>query len=165
MEAVTNEILIQSIKALANLLSGGQGSFISNALNGIASILGFETGGYVPQVNRESGGFIPQVNRETGGFVPQVNRETGGFVPQLAYAESGGFRSNRVMVGENGREIVDLPAGSRVRSAGETRDIKQSQNIVLNFGDDVLGIVKSIKREMRQAGVDDVNILIAGVNS
>jgi len=93
-----------------------------------------------------------------------VNRETGGFVPQLAYAESGGFRSNRVMVGENGREIVDLPVGSRVRSAGETRNSNVGGNTTYIINTDsrarAKNLILDIQNEKRKRGVSTIDELI-----
>lgn len=46
-----------------------------------------------------------------------VGKRTGGIIG----ARSGGVRSNLTMVGEDGPELVDLPAGSRVRSNQDSR--------------------------------------------
>lgn len=51
-----------------------------------------------------------------------VGKATGG-VRGLSAAATGGVRRNATMVGEHGPEIVDLPAGSRVRSNSDTRRI------------------------------------------
>lgn len=45
-------------------------------------------------------------------------RATGG---NVGAAATGGVRSNLTMVGERGPELVNMPAGSHVRSAGDTR--------------------------------------------
>lgn len=42
-------------------------------------------------------------------------------VPNVAYLARGGVASGLAMVGENGPELVDLPAGSRVRTAGDSQ--------------------------------------------
>lgn len=42
-------------------------------------------------------------------------------VPHVAYLARGGVASGLAMVGENGPELVDLPAGSRVRTAGDSQ--------------------------------------------
>lgn len=51
-------------------------------------------------------------------------RASGGNVgssPRIPAAATGGNRGNKVMVGEHGPEIVDLPGGSHVRSNSDTR--------------------------------------------
>lgn len=57
-----------------------------------------------------------------GGHPTQRHNAKGGVVG-MAAAATGGVRSNMTMVGEQGVEIVDLPAGSRVRSNPDTRRI------------------------------------------
>lgn len=47
-----------------------------------------------------------------------ARRAMGGII---GTAQSGGIRSNLTMVGEAGPELVQLPPGSRVRTAGDTR--------------------------------------------
>ena len=49
-----------------------------------------------------------------------ARRAMGGII---AGAQNGGVRSNLTMVGEAGPELVQLPPGSRVRTAGDTRRI------------------------------------------
>lgn len=56
-----------------------------------------------------------------GGHPTQRHNAKGGVVGQMAAAATGGVRSNMTMVGEQGVEMVDLPAGSRVRSNPDTR--------------------------------------------
>ena len=134
----------------AKLLDAVLNRLFMAAIETIASILSGGSSNSFFSLFKESGGYIPA--RESGGFVPQ-------------FAESGGSRGGLVTVGERGQETVRLPSGSQVYSAGETREMGKSLSVVLNFGDDMLGVVKGLKREMRQAGVSDVNILIAGVNA
>lgn len=50
-----------------------------------------------------------------------IGRAGGGAVGQVAHAAAGGPRSNRVLVGENGPEILDVAPGSNVHTASETR--------------------------------------------
>lgn len=82
----------------------------------------------------------------------------GGYVGAAA---SGGPRTNSVLVGEQGPELVDLAPGSRVRSADSTRTIlgqTGSQNAVQHFtivlGDKNLGefLVDPLKRTIRKRG-------------
>ena len=53
-------------------------------------------------------------------------RETGG---NIGAAATGGNRGNKVMVGEHGPEIVDLPGGSHVRSNSDTRRFMAQQEV------------------------------------
>lgn len=58
-------------------------------------------------------------DRDANGVPDAVqSRATGG---PIGAAATGGVRSNLVMVGERGPEVVNLPAGSHVRSNGDTR--------------------------------------------
>jgi hypothetical protein len=58
----------------------------------------------------------------TGSGLNELKYATGGVVAgAMSRAATGGIRANQVMVGEEGPEIVDLPAGSRVKSASDTR--------------------------------------------
>lgn len=59
-------------------------------------------------------------NRGYAGNSVTGARRMGGVI---GAAQSGGIRSNMTLVGEAGPEIVNLPAGSRVRTAGDTRRI------------------------------------------
>lgn len=55
-------------------------------------------------------------------------RASGGNVgANLPHAATGGNRGNKVMVGEHGPEIVDLPGGSHVRSNSDTRRFMAQQ--------------------------------------
>lgn len=56
-------------------------------------------------------------------------RASGGNVgASLSHAATGGNRGNKVMVGEHGPEIVDLPGGSHVRSNSDTRRLMAQQD-------------------------------------
>lgn len=48
------------------------------------------------------------------------------YVPQIPYAASGGIRGGLTLVGENGAELIDLPAGSRVNSNEDSRRMMNS---------------------------------------
>jgi hypothetical protein len=50
-----------------------------------------------------------------------IGKAAGGAVGQVSRAASGGARSNRVLVGEDGPEVVDLAPGSNVHTASSTR--------------------------------------------
>lgn len=50
-----------------------------------------------------------------------IGKAVGGAVGQMAHAAAGGPRGNRVLVGENGPEIVDVAPGSTVHTNSETR--------------------------------------------
>lgn len=64
-------------------------------------------------------GAISRVASKTVNIVAHAfGFEHGGIV---GHAAEGGPRSNTVMVGEHGPELVNLPAGSRVRSNSDTR--------------------------------------------
>lgn len=59
-----------------------------------------------------------QITQSFGPNAPQAGRAHGGIVGQAA---GGGPRSNMVLVGEQGPEIVHLPPGSDVETAGATQ--------------------------------------------
>jgi len=58
-------------------------------------------------------GLLADVNAGTYGHGLGVYKATGGIVGRAA---TGGIRSNRVMVGEHGPEVMDLPPGTQVHS-------------------------------------------------
>lgn len=67
-------------------------------------------------------GLLADVNAGTYGhglgvYAPGMYKASGGIVGQAA---TGGIRSNRVVVGEHGIEVVDLPPGSQVHSNPDT---------------------------------------------
>lgn len=61
-----------------------------------------------------------QRNRGYAGNSVTGGRAHGGIIPA---ARSGGVRGNLTLVGEAGPELVQLPTGSRVRTAGDTRRV------------------------------------------
>jgi hypothetical protein len=87
-------------------------------------------------------------------------RATGGAVGS-SRAAGGGPRGNRVLVGEQGPEIVDLAPGSMVSSNPDTRRIlgggggqSGPMHITLNIGDKTLGelIIDPIRKAVRTRG-------------
>lgn len=80
-------------------LVGAIGSVVSKTVNIVAHKIGFGHGGVVG----------------SGGYAH------GGLVGAVAHAAGGGPRGARVLVGEQGPELVDLPFGSRVRSNSDSR--------------------------------------------
>jgi hypothetical protein len=85
-------------------------------------------------------------------------RASGGFVGAAA---GGGPRSNRVMVGEQGPEIVDLPPGSRVRSNPDTRRIMGQGrggggliHLTVNLGNERLGdlMIDPLRKTIKRRG-------------
>lgn len=99
-------------------------------------------------------------------------RKTGSHGTQLGYAHggvigaaTGGVRSNMTLVGEQGPEFVDLPAGSRVRSNPDTRRLaSQSQGdagavggpmvIELHIGNKAIGtvLIDPLRKEVAARG-------------
>lgn len=81
----------------------------------------------------------------------------GGYVGAAA---SGGSRSNQVLVGERGPEIVDLAPGSRVRSHDSTRTMLSQggqapmQHYTIMIGNDKLGefLIDPLKGVIRKRG-------------
>jgi TP901 family phage tail tape measure protein len=73
--------------------------------------------------------------------VGQFNPLIGGMMDMagmMGFAAGGVTRSPFAMVGEHGPEMVSLPMGSRVHSAGETRNMLQGAggvNVSVQFGD------------------------------
>lgn len=85
-------------------------------------------------------------------------RASGGFVGAAA---GGGPRSNSVLVGEQGPEIVNLPPGSRVRSNADSRRLAGGGGgnpgvmiVQLNIGDKRLGevLIDPLKKTIRGRG-------------
>lgn len=89
-------------------------------------------------------------------------RASGGIVG--ATAQSGGPRSNSVLVGEHGPEIVDLPSGSMVHSNPDSMRMMSGGpawgggllRITLNIGDKSLGelIIDPLRKSVRTRGGD-----------
>ena len=99
------------------------------------------------------------------GGVVGGGKATGGLVGAAA---SGGIRQNMTLVGEQGPELVDLPAGSRVRSNPDTRRLFRSsggnggpaQFIFKSSGrraDDLL--LEILREAIHQRGGDPVAVL------
>lgn len=84
--------------------------------------------------------------------------------PNLPYLARGGIASGLAMVGERGRELVDLPSGSHVRSAADTDRLLSRggsggvMHITLQIGDRKLGelLVDPIRHVVRTVGGGDV---------
>jgi len=81
----------------------------------------------------------------------------GGYVGAAA---SGGPRSNSVLVGERGPELVDLAPGSRVRSNDSTRTLMGQRgsggplHVTINLGGQNIGeiLIDPLKRSIRKRG-------------
>ncbi len=75
-------------------------------------------------------------------------------------AATGGPRSNRVLVGEHGPELVDLAPGSRVRSNPDTERLMMGgrggglMHVTIQIGDRALGdlIIDPLKKTIRTKG-------------
>lgn len=79
----------------------------------------------------------------------------------IGAAANGGPRSNQVLVGENGPEIVDMPPGSRVRSNDSSRTIMGQQgrgggmqHITIQLGDEKLAemLIDPFRNTIRKRG-------------
>jgi phage-related protein len=92
-----------------------------------------------------------------GVDIPKVTVGT----PNIPYLARGGIGSGLAMVGERGRELVDLPAGSRVRSNPDTERIMSRGKggmapfvVVLKVGDKSLGevIIDPLRKAVQTRG-------------
>ncbi len=83
-------------------------------------------------------------------------------------AATGGVRNNMTLVGEQGPELVDLPAGSRVRSNPDTRRLMGggaqgeggTQLVIQSSGrrvDDML--IEMLREAIKVRGGDPVRVL------
>lgn len=70
---------------------------------------------------------------------------SGGFIGTAA---SGGFRNNRVMVGEAGAEIVDLPTGSYVHNNSETKQMMGGGLTQAGFDKSMNAFITKIRDEL-----------------
>lgn len=118
--------------------------------------------------------FINLVGRVAGGFrffahggVVGGGMASGGIarpmMGPMGRAQSGGPRGNTVMVGEQGPELVNLPAGSRVRSNPDTRRLLSQAggsdrpiHITLNIGNQHLGelFIDPLRKSIATRGGD-----------
>lgn len=102
--------------------------------------------------------------RKVGSHGSQLARAHGGVVGTAA---TGGVRNNMTLVGEAGPELVDLPAGSRVRSNPDTRRLMGDpgtaggSTLVLQSSgrrvDDML--IEILREAIHQRGGDPVTVL------
>lgn len=104
--------------------------------------------------------------RVSGSHGTELGYAHGGVIGAAA---TGGVRSNMTMVGEHGPELVDLPAGSRVRSNSDTRRLMGGSGggggggstLVLESSgrrlDDLL--LEIIREAIHQRGGDPVTVL------
>lgn len=109
------------------------------------------------QVGATAGGIAPG-----GGGFP-AGKATGG----VAGAAVGGARSNMTLVGEQGPELVNLPAGSHVRSNPDTRRFFDNQTgggpsqfVIKSSGrrvDDML--IEILREAIKQRGGNPVTVL------
>ncbi|OKI67571.1 hypothetical protein [Streptomyces sp. MJM1172] len=92
-----------------------------------------------------------------GVSIPKVTLGT----PDIPYLARGGIASGLAMVGERGRELVDLPSGSRVRTNADTERILGGSGggtrpMVINFivGGKSLGkaLIDPLRGEIRSLG-------------
>lgn len=94
-------------------------------------------------------------------------RASGGVVGQAA---TGGVRSNRVLVGEQGPEIVDLAPGSMVHTAGATQAMLAGAGAgqvlevrYVSSGDDLIDeIVRRLSFKVRTEAGGSVDVLLGG---
>lgn len=100
--------------------------------------------------------------------VANAFRASGG---NIGAAATGGVRNNKVMVGEHGPEIVDLPGGSHVRSNSDTRRFLAGQGptsgpvvvrIEAGTSDTDQLLLKLLRRAIRVEGGDVQYVLGTG---
>lgn len=119
--------------AANDALWGGVSSIVGSIQSAIGGMIdwfgrldpwGWITGGIKAAVNGALGGInglIAGINLAIDGL-NAVNPFSGiPHVPTLSYLAKGGIASGMAIVGERGPELVDLPSGSRVRTAGDTQ--------------------------------------------
>jgi len=104
-------------------------------------------------------GLLADINAGTYGHGLGVYKATGGIVGRAA---TGGIRSNRVMTGEHGPEILDLPPGTQVHSNPDTERMMSAGNgtssqpfvVILQIGEQKLGeiLVDPMRRAVRARG-------------
>lgn len=92
-----------------------------------------------------------------GVDIPKVTLGT----PDIPYLARGGIASGMAMVGERGRELVNLPAGSHVRSNADTERILRGKggsggptHVHLHLGDREIGewIIDPLRGAVRRRG-------------
>lgn len=122
------------------------GSGFKSAVNGIIRAwnnLSFSIGG---------GSFM-------GVDIPKFSLNT----PNIPYLARGGIASGLAMVGERGRELVDLPTGSRVRSNPDTERLLnrnsgggQPMQLIVQIGGKLVGkaMINPLRNEIRSMGGD-----------
>jgi len=96
---------------------------VENAYHTIVGIIHTIEGafsGLVGAVSHALGGIPGMINNALGGIPGKVLGFLGLASGGIVGAAAGGIRSNMVMVGERGRELVQLPAGSRVFNNSQT---------------------------------------------
>lgn len=75
------------------------------------------------------------VNQSVFGALPRLGRESGGIASGIGSAQTGGARHGSTMINEAGPEIVGLPSGAKVMTAGATRAALESGMVQLGGGD------------------------------
>lgn len=74
------------------------------------------------------------VNQSVFGALPRLGRETGGIASGIGSAQTGGARHGSTMINEAGPEIVGLPSGAKVMTAGASRAALESGMVQLGGG-------------------------------
>jgi hypothetical protein len=114
--ASVNKSLSKIQREIVVSIKGNSNQF-DRVMNGVQQRLSWANGRTV-WVNVEAGNANARESRP-------IARATGGIVGQAA---TGGIRSNRVMTGEHGPEILDLPPGTQVHSNPDTERMMSAGN-------------------------------------
>lgn len=168
-------------------MDGARASFVQAAIdmgmeagaaNQLADKLGLIPGDYTAKVHAETGGANAElaftlaklravsqiytasvrVNTVGNGLFGAWGRETGGITTQAPWgAATGGQRHGSTVINEAGPEVVDLPNGSRVMTAGATRAMGEAgllggggaTQVVLSWGGTTDPIIRAILDGLR----------------
>lgn len=111
--------LIDNFTRGAHVISGALGGM----WNGLVGGLKWAANGAISLLN----GLIHNINVIIGGMNAINPFGSIPYVGYVGYLAKGGNASGLNVVGENGPELVDLPAGSRVHTAGDSRRMLEQQ--------------------------------------
>lgn len=150
------------VKGIPGRISGT----LSNMWNGLGSGFRSVVNGIIGRWNNLS--FSIGGGSFMGFDVPTMRLDT----PDIPYLARGGIASGLAMVGERGRELVNLPSGSHVRSAADTERMMGHSGvgdgrplmITLKIGEKTLGelLVDPLRGAVRSRGGDVQAVLGRG---
>ena len=150
-----NRIIPRAVRTVYNFLIGGELSDIGKVIGALSRIPRNVT----TTITTVTKNIVQSIYQSINPFA----RASGGIIGAQGMATGGVSGARKVLVGEQGPEMVDLPFGSRVRSAGDTRRELAGAGggggqlvIQLRIGDRDLGevIVDPLRRAVRSRGGD-----------